>query len=402
MSKRCWALSRRVMNSRIVLLSLILLPLVVVLLYVGVGGSKIIEGNVNLVIRKPPYLFSDSTKVLIQKLFIADLHNDILMFSRDILKRSEVGHTDIPRLLESNVSLQTFSAATMLPSSWLNDPYSKSDGGFDLLTPLSISQGYPIHAWFDPLQRALYMSEKLHDAEKRSKGALTIIKTKSGLERFMNGNSESRMAGVLSIEGLHVIDGMIDNLDTLYKSGYRMMGVAHFHDNKVGGSCSGDEQYGLTDFGKKLIRQMEEKGILIDLAHASHEAYTDVLEMATTPVVVSHTGVQGINPIPRNMTDAEIIGVARSGGVIGVGFWDGAIKESSAAGIVKTMTYIKELVGVDYLALGSDFDGSIRAPFTALGLPLIVEELIENGYTEGEIGKIMGGNILRVYRSVLK
>lgn len=380
---------------------LVAFPLILILGYYLANGPDLVEAKYNQLIQKPPYVYSDSAKKLSDKLFIADLHNDHFMFNRDILNKSNVGHTDVPRLLEGKVSFQTFSAATMLLSSWMNDPYSDSDG-FDLFIPLSISQFYPPNAWFSPLNRAIHIRNRLYEASRESNGVLSVIESKNDLQRFASQNHSGVISGVLSIEGLHALEGRIENVKVLYDLGYRMFGIAHFHDNLVGGSCSGRNQKGLTELGFDVVKAMNEKGIIIDLAHASRKVYSDVLKVTTSPVVVSHTGVQGINPIDRNMTDDEIKLVAQTNGVIGVGFWDAAIKEASVAGIVNTIDYIKNLVGVDFVGLGSDYDGSIRAPFDARGIPMIVDELIHRNYSEKDIYKIMGGNILRVYLQVLK
>ncbi|MGL1904070.1 MAG: dipeptidase [Fibrobacterales bacterium] len=377
------------------------IPLAIIIGYYFVNGPDIVEANYNQLIKPPPYVYSDSARKLSDRLFIADLHNDHFMFNRSILDESDIGHTDVPRLLEGKVSLQTFSAATMLLSSWMSDPYSDSDG-FDLFIPLSISQFYPPNAWFSPLNRALHIRNRLYKASRESNGVLRVIDSKSDLQKFVNQNHSGVISGILSIEGLHVLEGKIENVKYLYDIGYRMFGIAHFHDNLIGGSCSGKHQNGLTALGFEVVKEMDERGIIIDLAHASRKVYSDVLKVTRNPVVVSHTGVQGINPIERNMTDNEIKLVARTNGVIGVGFWDAAIKDASVVGIVNTIDYIKNLVGVDFVGLGSDYDGSIRAPFDARGIPMIVDELIRRNYSEDEIYKIMGGNILRVYLEVLK
>ena len=125
------------------------------------------------------------------------------------------------------------------------------------------------------------------------------------------------------------------------------------------------------------------------------------MKFATTPVVSSHTGVQGTCQNQRNLSDDHIRGIAKTGGVVGVGFWDVAVCDFSAEAIVKAIKYTADLVGVDHVALGSDFDGAIEAPFDATGMPLITEERMKQGFSEQDIRKIMGENTIRVLGQVL-
>lgn len=364
-------------------------------------GPVLIEKRLCPVIDRGPYSISDTAISLHNELFIADLHSDILLYRRDILKSSDFAQTDIPRQQKANWGLQTYAVPTYLPSSWNYD--SNDSESFDLFKVWVLSHFWPVKTWYSMMARAKYMSEKLYQFAYESGDELTVIHSKTELEIFLEKKRKNPkiIAGVLLIEGMQVIEGKLLNIDKLYDLGYRAMGISHFHDNRLGGSCSGEEKYGLTEMGKQAVKIMEEKGIVIDLSHASRKVYKDVLSLAKKPLIVSHTGVQRINPISRNMTDEEIIKVSELKGVIGVGFWDAAVKEASVYGIVNTIDYIRDLVGEDFIALGSDFDGAINAPFTAEGLPLITEELINRGYSEESIRKIMGENVIRVYKNVL-
>src|SRR5208283_3654941 len=170
-------------------------------------------------------------------------------------------------------------------------------------------------------------------------------------------------AGLLSIEGAHALDGKVENLDVLYRAGYRMMSPSHFFDNDIGGAAAGVNKIGLTDKGREWVRQMEARHMIVDLAHASPRTIADVLAIATRPVVVSHTGVKGTCNNNRNLSDDQIRAVAARGGLIGIGYWDTATCGTDARAIVKAMRYVSGLVGVEHVALGSDFDGAITAPF---------------------------------------
>jgi microsomal dipeptidase-like Zn-dependent dipeptidase len=139
---------------------------------------------------------------------------------------------------------------------------------------------------------------------------------------------------------------------------------------------------------------MEAHRMIVDLAHASAQTIQQVLAIATRPLVVSHTGVKGTCDNNRNLSDEQIRAVAAKGGLIGIGYWDTATCGSDARAIVKAMRYVSSRVGVEHVALGSDFDGAITAPFDVTGLAEITDALLEAGYSEGEIRMIMGENVL--------
>jgi len=150
-----------------------------------------------------------------------------------------------------------------------------------------------------------------------------------------------------------------------------------------------------------MVERMEQLGMLVDLAHASPTTIDDATAMATKPLVISHTGVKGTCDNTRNLDDARIREVAGTRGVVGIGYWETAVCGTDAAAIARAAHYVTNLVGIDSVALGSDFDGAIAAPFDVTGLPLIVDALIAEGYGEGDIAKIMGGNAVRVLSEVL-
>jgi len=195
--------------------------------------------------------------------------------------------------------------------------------------------------------------------------------------------------------------GHADNLDRLYAAGYRMASLTHFFDNQLAGSMHGEAKGGLTSFGRQIVRAMEAKGMIVDIAHCSHKCVADVLAMARRPVVSSHGGVQATCKVNRNLTDEEIRGVARTGGVIGIGYWDAAVCDLSPRSIARAIRYVRELVGIQYVALGSDFDGSTTTRFDVSQLVQVTQALIDDGFTPDEIRSVMGGNALRVLRAGL-
>jgi len=359
-----------------------------------------VERAMNRVAAGHAYPVSEAAARLHQTLVIADLHDDLLLWDRDPLARGSRGHTDVPRLIEGNVAIQVFSAVTKVPRTM---SYEGNAGDSDLVTPLVVLQGWPPRAWRSLTARAIYEAGRLRDAAGRSNGRLTILKSAADLDRFLERRktNPSVVSGLLAIEGLHALGGEIRNVDVLFGEGYRMMGLAHFFDNEVAGSAHGLVKGGLTPLGRGVVARMEQLGIIVDLAHASPQAMSDTLDIATRPVVVSHTGVQGTCPGPRNLTDDEIRRVAASGGVIGIGFWDGAVCGEGAGAIAKAVRYAADRAGVEHVALGSDFDGATTTPFDAAGMAQITSALLDAHFTEDEIRLIMGENVVRLLRQTL-
>ena len=358
------------------------------------------DGRLNRVASHPPYVVSEAATRLHRQLTIADLHSDVLLWARDLLRRNRRGHTDVPRLIAGNVALQVFSAVTKVPKR-LN--YERNPGTSDQLTPLLVAQRWPPATWTSLSQRALYEARKLRAAAARSGGRLVLAESREDLERFLvrRAADQGMTAGVLSIEGLQALDGRLDIVDTLYAAGYRIMGLAHFFDNEVAGSAHGTAQGGLTLLGRQVVQRMETLGILVDLAHASPRTVDDVLAIARRPVVVTHTGVKGTCPGPRNLSDDQIRRIAATGGVMGIGYWDGAVCEIDPASIARAIRYASTIAGIDHVALGSDFDGATRTYFDASDLALVTDALLAAGFREDEIRRIMGGNVVRLLLNAL-
>ena len=342
-----------------------------------------------------PYQASAAAQALHRQLWIADLHDDALLWQRDPLQRHSYGHADLPRLLEGNVGLQVFAAVTKTPRG-LN--YTSNAADSDNITPLVIAQRWPRATWNSLLQRALYQSQRLQQAERDSQGLLQIVRSRKELRQALarRNPEQPSLAAILATEGLHPLEGQLENVDVLFDAGYRIAGLTHFFDNELGGSAHGLEKGGLTPLGREVVKRLEQRHMLIDLAHASKPMIDDVLAMATRPLLVSHTGVAGTCPGPRNLSDEHLRRIAAGGGLVGIGYWDGAVCATSVDAIIKAIRYSVDLIGVEHVALGSDFDGTIHAPFDTSGLVLLTDGLLKAGFSAEQITAIMGGNVQRL------
>ena len=360
----------------------------------------IVERSMNRVTGPQPPQVSARAEALHRTLQIADMHSDTLMWRRDLLARNDRGHVDLPRLTDGNVALQVFSSVSKTPK---GQNYDANGANTDNITLLAIAQGQPVRTWHSLIERSLWHAEKLNDFVARSGGGLRIVRTRGDLAALLADRAGGKhvMGTLLSVEGLHDIEGKRANLDRLYDAGFRMAGLTHFFDNEVAGSMHGLKKGGLTPFGIEIVRAMEARGMVVDIAHCSHQCVAEVLHMAKRPVVSSHGGVQATCKVNRNLTDDEIRGVAATGGVVGIGYWDAAVCDTSPAGIVRAIAHVRDLVGIDHVGLGSDYDGATSVRFDTSRLDAITQALIDAGFSDADIAKVMGGNVLRVLGQVL-
>ena len=363
-------------------------------------GPGIAERSMNRIEGSGLWRVEPQVRALHERLVIADLHADTLLWDRDLRTRGERGHVDLPRLSEGNVAIQVFGSVTKTPR---GQNYDANSADTDNITPLVVGQAQPPRTWTSLLQRSLYHAERLAKVERQAPSRVRIIRTAGDVEEVLQRreNGEEVLGALLAVEGLHNIEGQISNLERLYGAGYRMAGLTHFFDNELGGSMHGEEKGGLTPLGRQAVRRMESLGMIVDVAHLSHEGVAEVLDMAQRPVVVSHGGAQAVCNVNRNLTDEEIRGVAATGGVIGVGFWDGAVCSPTPGATARTMRYIRDLVGIEHVALGSDFDGAVTTGIDASGTAAITQALSDQGFTEPQIRAAMGGNVRRLLTATL-
>jgi microsomal dipeptidase-like Zn-dependent dipeptidase len=381
-------------------LALIFLVLVLIVLGTFLIVPSAVESSMNRVLQPSPYAASDRARVLHATLDAADLHADSLLWGRDLILRATRGHVDIPRLIEGGTALQVFTVPTKTP--WgLN--IERNNDRSDQIFWLAIAQRWPSATWFSLTERSLYQASRLHSFAQRSGGRFTVLHTSADLAAFLDRRAKNHTltAGVLGLEGAHALDGNVENLAKVYGAGYRVIGLAHFFDNEFAGSAAGESKTGLTPLGKRLVAEMEAHRMIIDLAHSSSATIRDVLALAQRPVIVSHTCVKGTCANNRNLSDEQLTAIASHGGLIGIGFWDTATCGTDAKSIASAIRYTAKLVGADHVALGSDFDGAVTEPFDTTGLVQITDALLQQGFDENAVRRIMGGNALRFFRDNL-
>jgi membrane dipeptidase len=357
-----------------------------------------VEGSMNRIDGKPLPAIRPEVAKLHTTLTIVDLHSDTLMWRRDLNDAATRGHMDLPRLSDGNVALQIFSSVTKTPK---NQNYDANSADGDNITLLTIAQLQPVRTWTSLLERSLWHAEKRDRAVTDSNGKLNSVDSAKQIDALLAARhvTAKPIGAMLSIEGLHNLEGDIANLDRLYKAGFRMAGLTHFFDNDLAGSMHGEAKGGLTPFGRQVMRRMEELGMIVDIAHLSPQGVAEVLATARRPVVSSHGGVQATCKVNRNLSDEQIKGVAATGGLIAIGYWDGAVCDTSPASIARAMQHVRDLVGVQHLALGSDYDGATTVRFGTDGLAQVTQALIDAGFTEAEVRAVIGENAVRVLRA---
>jgi len=379
---------KKVIITLVLLLGLALLGLFTL-------APKMTDKSLNRLTPHGPFKVSNAAKQLHANLTIGDWHSDSLLWDRDLGKLHDYGHVDIPRLQAGNVSLQMFTTVTKSPSG-LNYDLNSADAPDDI-TKLALIQRWPVATWKSLTARALHQAEKLHIVERENPNDLMIIKSQSDLASFTDKRTSNTtlVGGLIGTEGSHALDGKLENVQTLFDAGFRMMSLQHFFDNKLGASLHGVSQTGLTDFGREVVRKIDSLSIILDVSHSSEAVVAEVLNLYKKPVVVSHTGFKGHCDTARNIADALMQQIAANGGLIAVGYWDGAVCGDSPKDVVAAMKFGLELVGEDHMSLGSDYDGSITTGFDTSELVALTDEMLNAGFSETQITKIMGGNMLK-------
>lgn len=381
-----------------------------------------------LIIFLPAFLFAQEYKTIHEKAIVADTHNDVLStitmkglnFENDL---TGIAHSDLARFKKGGVDIQMFSI-------FCDERFGK-DTAF---------------------KYANIEIDSLYAIAKRNPDKMEMVATYMQLEHALKNH---KLAAMMGVEGGHMIEDNIKYLDSFFKRGVRYMTLT-WNNSTSWATSAKDEaagtvpnaKKGLNDFGKQIVKRMNELGMMVDISHVGEQTFWDVINTTTKPVIASHSSVYALCPVPRNMKDDQIKAVAKNGGVIDINFFSGFIDSNyfkkrdvffakhknefdslnalklpeyevseiiskkypvEAAAIrpplsllIDHIDYIVKLVGADYVGLGSDFDGIDSAPLGLEGVqdfPKITEELLKRNYSVKDIDKILGGNFLRVFKA---
>jgi microsomal dipeptidase-like Zn-dependent dipeptidase len=354
-----------------------------------------VDRNANQVLGNPGRAPTAETRAFHQQLIVGDLHADSALWGKDLLRRNAWGQVDLPRLIEGGASLQMFTAVTKSPRG--QNYEQNAANAADNITLLAMAQRWPAETYDSLFARAMLQAGRVTAAAAQHP-QLTLITSQSELRQLLaqRRRGDAVVGALLGTEGSHALDGKLENIDRLYAAGFRMMGLQHFFDNRLGGSLHGESQSGLTPFGEKAVRSMTKKGIMIDVAHSSEATVRDTLRVSDgAALIVSHTGFNGHCASPRNISDETMALITEAGGLIGVGFWADVTCGEGINAIADAIRYGIDQFGIDHIALGSDWDGSVTTPIDASQLPHLTQALLDKGLSEAEVRAVMGGNMAR-------
>lgn len=387
--------------------------------------------KLHLLLLLPSFLFlkvsAQDARQIHEKAILVDTHNDVisneLITKLDLSKRQTTGNFDLVRAKEGGLDVQVFSI-------WCGGEYGKGTA-------------------YNFANREI---DSLDALIKRNPGKMVLVRNAAELEKAVAGKQFAAMIGV---EGGHMIEDRMDYIDALSKRGMRYLTLT-WNNSTSWASSANDETHhrdslkhiGLTDYGKQIVRHLNDLGVMVDVSHVGEQTFYDVIATTTKPVIASHSCAYALNPNQRNMKDAQLKALAKNGGVIFVNFYSGfvdsaygkkvtyfygkhrteldsltkiyhdndlakirlnAIYKSESDQIrpplsmlIKHIDYIVKLIGADHVGIGSDFDGAESYP---LGMdditdyPKITQELLKLNYSQADIDKILGGNFIRVLRA---
>jgi membrane dipeptidase len=386
----------------------ITLATVLALFLIGFAGASYMTRQsyalTNTVVTPAPYTLDQSSKAFHDELFIADLHVDTFTHANTFMERKEYAHLDFPRAREGGLSLLTMAIATEVPLDMVRNPAAGVKRGKNLLAIKSVLNLEPVANWNSLYARGNWVIDNITTTVGNNPDELLLITHREDVDALVAEHqleANPRIGILLAIEGAQLLEGELDRLNELYAKGVRMISLTHAFDNEYGGSSEGVEKYGITPAGKELLARISELGMIIDIAHNSPELVEDLLNNANTPVVYSHGGLQGMCDINRNLSDTALDQVQENGGLIAVGFWTRVLCGDQIEDVVASIRYVSDRIGIDHVALGSDFDGGVKTIFDATGLPLLTEALLDAGFSKAEISKLMGKNYARLLRSSL-
>jgi len=264
--------------------------------------------------------------------------------------------------------------------------------------------------WVDPSDASYYQSalNMINNFKHElSLNPLDLIQARTANEAMAIKQSGG-ISAVLCVEGGHTIENDITRLDSLYEMGMRYLTITwnNSTDWAVAAKDARSATVGLSEFGEQVVHRLDSLGVLIDVSHVGIKTVEDILATTKNPIIASHSGARALHDHYRNLYDEQIIAIANSGGVIGVVFYYPFLSGSSKSisQVVDHIDYIKNLVGIDHVGLGSDFDGIGNTHIIGLEdvseFPNLTLELLKKGYTRIDIEKILSGNVMRVFKQV--
>ena len=362
--------------------------------------------------------------------FVADTHNDVLlraMEGQNVLKYHPESHSDLEKFKLGGVDLQVFSI------------------------------------WVSPDEKEKKYFENANDMINKLDFLISRVPKDWGLVKSYQdityNSRKNKMSCVIGVEGGHIIGRDISKLEALHNRGMRYLGLTWNNSNHIASSAK-DETFnrnslsniGLSNFGSEVVQKCNDLGVIIDVSHAGEQAFWDVVDQSQEPIIASHSSVYALCPHYRNLKDDQIKAIAKTGGAVFINFYPGYIDSTfqqkaeiinmkyeveldilaekydplsnqywfeemkllkhekariapNINDVIKHISYIVDLVGVDYVGIGSDYDGVEIMP-TGLEnvskLPFLTKKLIEHGYTIREVRKILGGNFKRIFKEVCK
>ncbi len=379
-----------------------------------------------LLFTTPYFLKAQSYKKLHNNAILIDTHNDIpsatieklVQFDTDLKGKT---HSDLNRMIEGGIDVQIFSIFC----------------GPEQLQPYAFAN------------REI---DSVYEWTRRNPDKMMIVKTPAQLNEALKQN---KLAAMLGVEGGHMIEDKLENLDKLFERGTRYMTLTWNNSTSWATSAKDETENkdslfhkGLTDFGKQVVKRMNELGMIVDVSHVGEQTFWDAINTTTRPVIASHSCVWNLCPHRRNLKDDQIKAIGKNGGVIHLNFYAGFIDSTyekkhafflakykkeidemiankiqpdyatmmvlekhpdevatlrpPLSLLLNHLDYIVQLIGIDHVGIGSDFDG-IEAPPKELNgvedFPLLTKALMERGYSKKDIRKILGENFLRVFKA---
>lgn len=376
----------------------------------------------------PLGMFAQKYKKIHQKSMVVDTHNDFLTesmeknisFDEDLRGRT---HSDLQRMRAAGVDVQIFSV-------WCDGSFGKGKA----------------------YERANREIDSLYAFTARNPNQMRIVRTPKELERAVK---EKKLACMMGVEGGHMIEDKLSNLDELFNRGVRYMTLTWNNSTSWASSAMdesrntlGNRKKGLNEFGKQVVRRMNELGMIVDVSHVGEQTFWDAIQTTTKPVIASHSCAHALCPVFRNLKDDQIRAIGQNGGVIHLNFFSGFIdsnfqKRNAAFAalhkaerdtllkmnpepyfadqylfekypeevmglkppismLIDHLDHIVQLIGVNHVGMGSDFDGISSTPQQLddiTGYPLITKAMLDRGYSRSDIRKILGENFMRVFKA---